>query len=96
VRVNATVTRYGSYNFVRSQMVVQDAHYGAKALFDLDATVTRLSALDITLGALNRFDVRPDKNGVVDPMTGSAAQVYGPSPFAPSGGFYYVKLVYNS
>ena len=95
LRLNAVLTRYGSYNLVRSQMVAQDVHYGAKALFDLDLTLKVWQALDLSVGALNLLNVKPDKNGPIDPSTGSAGLAYGPSPFAPSGGFYYVKLVYN-
>ncbi|MET0391036.1 MAG: TonB-dependent receptor plug domain-containing protein [Polyangiales bacterium] len=95
VRVNLALTRYGSYNFVRSQMVAQDVRYGAKALFDAELTVSVLPSLDLTIGANNLLDVRPDRNGPIDAATGSAALVYGPSPFAPSGGFYYGKVVYN-
>ena len=32
--------------------------------------------------------------GILDPTTGSSSLVYGNTPFAPSGGFYYAKLVY--
>jgi iron complex outermembrane recepter protein len=95
VRVHVVATRYGSYNFVRSQQVAQDIHYDARTLFDAEVTLTLLRDFDLSIGAVNVFDTRPEKAGPVDPTTGSSSFVYGPSPFAPSGGFYYGRLVYN-
>lgn len=93
--VNLQETRYGSYDWVRSQLAVQDTHYGAKWLTDLDVTVTVHGGLRLTAGAANIFNVRPDANGPGDPATGGAQFRYGPAPFSPMGGFYYGKLSFD-
>jgi iron complex outermembrane receptor protein len=95
VRLSVTDTRYGSYDYIRSQLPAQDLKFGAKWLTDVDVTVSVTSAFDVSLGAVNVFNVYPDKNGPIDPATGSSGLVYGPAPFAPTGGFYYTKLAYN-
>jgi iron complex outermembrane receptor protein len=92
VTVNLNETRYGSYDWVRSEIAAQDTHYGAKWLTDADVTVRLWKGLKISAGAANLFGVRPDKNGPGDPATGSAQFRYGPAPFSPMGGFYYGKL----
>jgi len=94
ITLNITNTRYGGYDFIRSQNPEQDTSFGARWLTDVELTLAVLSSLDVTVGALNIFDVRPDENGPLDPNTGSSALRYGPAPFAPSGGSYYGKLAY--
>ena len=49
----------------------------------------------LVLGAANLFNVFPDKNGPGDANTGSSGFVYGPSPFAPTGAYYYAKASYD-
>lgn len=95
VAVNLGETRYGSYDWVRSQIIAQDTHFGAKWLTDLDVSVTVHKGLKVTAGAANIFGVRPDQNGPGDPATGSAQYRYGPAPFSPMGGFYYGKLSFD-
>ncbi len=95
VRLSVTNTRYGSYSYVRSQQPAQDLKFGAKWLTDVEGTLSVTSAFDVTLGAVNVFNVYPDKNGPIDAATGSNGLRYGPAPFAPTGGFYYTKLAYN-
>jgi iron complex outermembrane recepter protein len=93
--VNLQTTRYGSYDYVRSELVSQDSHFGAKWITDLDVTVDVGRGLKLSAGAANIFNVNPDKNGPVDPATGSAGLVYGPAPFSPMGGFYYGKISFD-
>jgi iron complex outermembrane receptor protein len=95
VRVTVWNTRYGPYDYVRSQIVSQDTHYGPRWLTDVDVTYTTKEGFEFGVGANNVFDVYPSKNGIQDPATGSSGLVYGPAPFAPTGGFYYGKLAYN-
>ena len=95
VRLSVTNTRYGSYSYIRSQLPAQDLKFGAKWLTDVDVTVSVTPAFDVSLGAINVFNVYPQKKGPRDAATGSSALVYGPSPFAPTGGFYYGKVAYN-
>ena len=47
------------------------------------------------LGAANVFDTKPDRNGPGDANSGSSGFTYGPSPFAPSGAYYYGKVAYD-
>lgn len=90
--LNAQVTRYGGYQFVRSELVSQDARFGAKWITDLNVSYKVTRALKVTVGAANLFDVRPDENGQGSPSTGSAIFVQGQSPFSAAGGFYYSKV----
>jgi len=98
VRIGTTLTRYGSYKYVSSNNPAQELKFGAKALFDLDLTYSPADSLDLTLGAVNLFSVKPDKVDLAPGLTnttGAASALNGPSPFAPSGGFYYGKIVYR-
>ena len=95
VSLSVLTTRYGSYDYVRSQIQAQDTSYGAKWLTNVDATLAVTDALEISVGAVNVFNVYPDQNGPLDPATGSSGLRYGPAPFAPTGGLYYGRLAYN-
>lgn len=93
--INARTTRYGEYVWQRTENPLQDVRFGAKWITDLDVTYEFFTGFKATIGASNLFDVRPDRNGPGDANTGVAAFVYGPSPFTPSGGFYFAKLSYD-
>jgi len=93
--VNLQTARYGGVTWQRSQDPAQDVKYGAKWITDLDVGFAVTEQLRVSVGAVNLFDVRPDANGPGDAKTGVASSVYGPSPFAPSGGFYYGKIAYD-
>ncbi|HEX7872903.1 MAG TPA: TonB-dependent receptor [Sphingobium sp.] len=90
--VNAQLTRFGAYQYIRSEIVSQDAYFGAKWITDLTVSYTLAKTVRFTVGAANLFDVRPDRNGQVTTATGSASSVYGQSPFSAAGGFYYGKI----
>jgi iron complex outermembrane receptor protein len=91
--VNLSVTRYGGYTYQRSQTVAQDFYYGAKYITDLEVGVDVTRYAKLSVGASNLFNVRPDTNfAAADPNTGTAAAVYGPSPYSPAGGFYYACI----
>jgi len=90
--LNAQLTRFGGYQYIRSELASQDARYGAKWITDLSVSYTFASKLRLTVGAANLFDVRPDENGQVTTSTGAASSVYGQSPFSAAGGFYYGKV----
>jgi iron complex outermembrane receptor protein len=93
--VNLQGTRYGSLTYWRSELPSQDIRYGAKWITDLDVSYGVTRSARLTVGAANVFNVRPDANGPIDPNTGVASLVYGPSPFAPSGGFYYGRITFD-
>jgi len=92
VSANLQTARYGGVTYWRSQLASQDVNYRAKWITDIEVAVDLTRFLKLSVGAANVFDVRPDANGPVDANTGTAAQVYGPSPFAPSGGYYYGRV----
>jgi iron complex outermembrane receptor protein len=96
-RLSTTVqtTRYGSYVFTYPTVAAPRYDFGAKWLTDIDVGYAFDGGVKLSVGATNVFDVRPDKSGPIDPNTGTAALTYGPSPFAPSGGYYYGKLAYD-
>jgi iron complex outermembrane receptor protein len=93
--VDLQETRYGRYDWIRSQLTTQDTHYGAKWLTDLNVTAEVRRGLKLSVGAANLFNVRPDANGPGDPATGGASFRYGPAPFSPMGGFYHGKLSFD-
>lgn len=95
VTLSTRVTRYGAYVWQRTENVAQDVRFGAKWLTNLDLSVAVTEGLTLAVGATNLFDVRPDKNGPGDPNTGGSSFVYGPAPFAPSGGTYYARISYD-
>lgn len=92
LNVNLQLTRYGGYQYIRSELVAQDAKFGAKWITDLSVSYNVTRALKLTAGAANLFDVRPDERGQVTTATGSASSVYGLAPFSAAGGFYYGKV----
>lgn len=95
VALDVRTTRYGAYDYVRSEIASQDTHFGAKWLTDVSATYEVVRGIKVTAGAANIFNVKPDTNGPVDPATGSAGLTYGPAPFNPLGGFYYGRLSFD-
>lgn len=90
--VSTQLTRFGGYQYIRSELVAQDASFGAKWITDLSVSYTIARTVRLTAGAANLFDIRPDKNGQVTTSTGAASSVYGQSPFSAAGGFYYGKI----
>ncbi len=68
---------------------VNDQHYGARWLTDLEATWHTTPKIDFAVGANNLFDVYPEKSTIIDT---SGSQYYASnSPFAFYGGFYYAR-----
>lgn len=93
VQLNVQTARYGKITYWRSQLETQDRVYGAKWITDVEVSVDVTPFARLSVGAANVFDVRPDAYPELgDPNTGSAGFVYGPSPFAPSGGYYYGRI----
>lgn len=91
--VNLQTTRYGKLTYWRSQLTSQDRVYGAKWITDIDVGVNVTRFAKLSVGAANVFNVRPDAYPELgDPNTGASGFVYGPSPFAPSGGYYYGRI----
>jgi iron complex outermembrane recepter protein len=75
--------------------------FGAKTIFDLDASYTFAEHFTVTVGANNLFNTFPDKikASVVNPiyqLSGALndGQIYPRSggPFGMNGGFYYARL----
>ena len=93
--VNLQSTRYDKYTWQTTANRAQDYHFGAKWLTDLDVTYALTKRIKLILGAANLFNVYPDKNGPGDANSGSSGFTYGPSPFAPSGAYYYAKASYD-
>lgn len=93
VELNVQATRYGKLTYWRSQLTSQDRVYGAKWITDVELSVDVTRFARLSVGASNVFNVRPDAYPELgDPNTGSSGFVYGPSPFAPSGGYYYGRI----
>ncbi|WP_296001198.1 TonB-dependent siderophore receptor [Rugamonas sp.] len=95
LEANLQTTRYDAYTWQTTANRAQDYHFGAKWLSDLDVTYAVTRRAKLTLGAANLFNVRPDKNGPGDVNSGGNSFYYGPSPFAPSGAYYYGKVTYD-
>jgi iron complex outermembrane receptor protein len=93
--VNLQATRYDKSTWQTTARRAQDYHFGAKWLTDLDVSYALGKHGKLLLGAANLFNVFPDKNGPGDANTGSSGFVYGPSPFAPTGAYYYAKASYD-
>lgn len=93
VELNISTARYGKLTYWRSQLESQDRVYGAKWITDVELGVDVTPFAKLSVGAANVFNVRPDAFPELgDPNTGSSGFVYGPSPFAPSGGYYYGRI----
>ena len=92
---NLQTTRYDAYDWETTANRAQDYHFGAKWLTDLDVSYAVTKRIKLTLGAANLFNVYPDKHGPGDPNSGGSGFVYGPSPFAPTGAYYYGKVTYE-
>ncbi|MEH3107903.1 MAG: TonB-dependent receptor [Sphingomonas fennica] len=92
VHVDARLTRFGRYQYIRSELPSQDARFGAKWITDLNVSYALTRWLKLAGGAANLFDVRPDERGQNNTATGSASFVYGLSPFSAAGGFYYGRV----
>jgi len=88
-------TRYDAYTWQTTANRAQDYHFGAKWLTDLDVAYAVTKRVKLTVGATNLFDVRPDKHGPGDANSGGNSFVYGPSPYAPTGAYYYAKASYD-
>jgi iron complex outermembrane receptor protein len=87
--INLQTSRYGGY-VARQIPPTTDRAFGSKWITDLDVTVSITDRARVAIGASNLFDIRPETNGVGSPQSG--AGYYAPSPYAPSGGFYYTRL----
>ncbi len=107
--LNARANYYGSWSNALEYNTVPPVGnaapvsqiFGAKTLFDLDASYTFAEHFTLTVGANNLFNVFPDKikASVVNPiyqLSGALndGQIYPRSggPFGMNGGFYYVRL----
>ena len=109
--LNARANYYGSwsnaleYNLVAPVAGATTAPpsqiFGAKTLFDLDASYTFAEHFTLTVGANNLFNVYPDRiqASAVNPIYALSGalndgQIYPRSggPFGMNGGFYYVRL----
>jgi iron complex outermembrane recepter protein len=95
---NLRANYYGSF---ANQLEYPGQRFGAKTLFDLDASYTFAEHFTLTVGANNLFNVFPDKikATTTNPIfiaTGGLndGQVYPRSggPFGMNGGFYYARL----
>nr|WP_315393757.1 TonB-dependent receptor [uncultured Duganella sp.] len=95
VEANLQTTRYDSYDWQTTADRARDYHFGAKWLTDVDVSYAVSKQVKLVLGAANLFDTRPDRNGPGDANSGSSGFTYGPSPFAPSGAYYYGKVTYD-
>ncbi|WP_179041757.1 TonB-dependent receptor [Sphingobium lactosutens] len=86
--LSITNTRYGKYT--QRTAAGDDRYFGAKIITDasISAKVTDFATLSV--GAINLFDVRPEKNGPGNPQTGQG--YYGRSPVNPAGGYYYGRI----
>lgn len=87
--INAQTTRYGKYT-ARQIAPATDRHFGAKWITSLDISVALTEWARLAVGANNVFDVRPETTNLGNAQTG--AGYYGPSPYAPSGGYYYARI----
>lgn len=93
--VNLQTTRYGDYVLYQNAPA-PDVRYGAQWITDLDVGYQVTKGLAVSVGAVNLFSVRTDTviaTAPFAPKTGTG--YYGPSPYAPSGGFYYGRLSYD-
>ncbi|MFZ6774841.1 TonB-dependent receptor plug domain-containing protein [Undibacterium sp. SXout7W] len=95
LEANVQTTRYDSYVWQTTANRAQDYYFGAKWLTDLDLSYAINKRTKLVVGATNLFNVTPDKNGPGDANSGGNGFVYGPSPFAPTGAFYYAKVTYD-
>jgi iron complex outermembrane receptor protein len=95
LETNLQATRYDAYTWQTTANRAQDYHFGAKWLTDLDVSYALTKRIKLVLGAANLFDVRPDSHGPGDANSGANSFTYGPSPFAPSGAYYYAKASYD-
>jgi iron complex outermembrane receptor protein len=86
--LSLTTTRYGKYT--QRTAAGDDRYFGAKWITDVNASLAITSFATLQAGATNVFNVRPETNGPGSPQTGQG--YYGPSPFNPSGGYYYGRL----
>lgn len=86
--INAKLQRYGSVQLL-TKNGLNDQHYAAKWITDLEVNYQATSRLNLAIGANNLFDVYPDKSTIPD-TTGQ--QLYAQnSPFGFFGGFYYAR-----
>lgn len=95
VGLNIRTSRYGRYDYVRSEVAAQDTHYGARWITDLTIDYRLLRNVMLTGGASNFFNVYPTRGGRGDPVSGAEIFVYGPAPFSPFGGYYYGRMSWN-
>jgi iron complex outermembrane receptor protein len=88
ISLNLRVQRYGSVQLLTTG-AVNDQHYGARWLTDVEATWHATPKIDFAVGANNLFSVYPEKSTIADT---SGSQFYASnSPFAFYGGFYYAR-----
>ncbi len=90
--------RLNHYGSVVSRVDTEPQHYGARWLADVEYTRSFGNEIDWTVGALNLFDTRPERNSDAN-RYGSAGGsfVYSRrvSPFGFNGGFYFTNLKYR-
>lgn len=96
--VNARANYFGSWS---NELDYPGQSFGAKTIFDLDASYTFAERFTLTVGANNLFNTFPDRIAAtpltpIFPLTNSLAdgQVYPRSggPFGMNGGFYYARV----
>ena len=69
-----------------------DIYAGSELTLDVDISYQLNSNINLSIGAKNIFDNRPDNN----PFNGEAGSLYpATSPIGINGGFYYVRTVYE-
>lgn len=92
VSLNLRVQRYGSVQLLTAG-AVNDQHYGARWITDLEANWHLSSKFDFAVGANNLFDVYPERSTIAD---SSGSQYYASnSPFGFYGGFYYARATWR-
>ncbi|MGV3768643.1 MAG: TonB-dependent receptor plug domain-containing protein [Sphingobium phenoxybenzoativorans] len=87
--VNLRETRYGKIDYIQSA-AVNDQHFSAKWITDLDVSYKLTESTTVAVGANNLFNVYPDLMTLVNTIgTGNYA---ANSPFGFYGGYYYGRL----
>ena len=78
--------------FYDSELSDPDLRYGARLIFDAEASLPLGNQAAIAIGANNLLNAYPDEN----PNAGGVGALYPEStPFGFNGGYYYVRLSYD-
>ena len=97
--LSTRVTRYGSFNQNGNAtgtvnglpVYVNDRHYNAKILTDVELSWQMTQAFNLSIGANNIFNVYPTKVGALQPTLGQG-RYPGIAPTGFTGGFYYARV----